>query len=78
MKIRVVSYDAYEEWYEEQMVEGKGKDISELTDADFMAIYERGGNWEFDSLKAFENEFNADGAYAPTPTSHIIHFFPNE
>lgn len=79
MKIRVISYDAYADWYEEQMVEGKGKGLSELTDDDFMAIYKRSGNkWEFNSLKEFADEFNADGAYAPTPTSHIIHFFPNE
>ena len=29
MKIRVVSYNAYEEWYEEKMVEGKGKALSD-------------------------------------------------
>ena len=37
-----------------------------------------GSDWEFNSLKEFENEFNADGNYAPMPSEHIIRFFPNE
>lgn len=79
MKIRVVSYNAYEEWYEEKMVEGKGKALSELTDKDFMEIYKKeGADWEFNSLEGFARVFNADGAYAPTPAYHVIRFFPNE
>ena len=79
MKVRVISYDSYEEWYEEKFREGEGKPISELTDKEFMDIYKRKGwRWEFDSLKDFADEFNSDGAYAPTPYSHIIRFFPDE
>ena len=78
MKIRVVNFDTYEECCEENLI-AEGKSLSELTDEEFMAIYKRSGNkWEFNSLKEFADEFNADGAYAPTPSSHIIHFFPNE
>lgn len=79
MKIRVISYNAYEDWYEEKFREGDGKPISELTDKEFMEIYnDEGRDWEFDSLQAFADEFNDDGAYAPTPSNHIIRFFPNE
>jgi len=79
MKIRVISYDSYEDWYEEKFREGDGKPISELTDKEFMEIYnDAGGDWEFNSLKEFADEFNDDGAYAPTPSEHIIRFFPNE
>lgn len=79
MKVRVISYDSYEDWYEEKFREGEGKPLSELTDEEFMEIYQRGGaDWEFNSLKEFADEFNADGPYAPTPSSHIIRFFPNE
>lgn len=79
MKVRVISYDAYEKWYEEKMIEGKGKGLSELTNKDFMEIYKReGADWEFNSLEGFAREFNDDGAYAPTPASHIIRFFPKE
>lgn len=79
MKIRVVSYNAYEEWHEEKMAEGKGKGLSELTDKDFMEIYKKNGtDWEFDSFRAFADEFNSDGPFAPTPYAHIIRFFPNE
>lgn len=76
MIVRVVSYAAYEEWYEEKCREGKGKSVTQLTDKDFMEIYNReGGDWEFDNITDFCDEFNTDGPYAPTPTSHIIHFF---
>ena len=79
MKVRVISYDSYEDWYEEKFREGEGKPLSELTDEEFMEIYQRSGtDWEFNSLKEFADEFNSDGAYAPTPSSHVIHFFPNE
>lgn len=79
MKVRVISYDSYENWYEEKFREGKGKPLSELTDEEFMEIYRRSGaDWEFNSLKEFADEFNADGPYAPTPSGHVIHFFPNE
>lgn len=78
MKVRVISYDSYEDWYEEKFKEGNGKDISELTDEEFMEIYNGAGEkWEF-SLEGFAREFNIDGPYAPTPSYHIIHFFPNE
>lgn len=79
MKIRVISYSTYEEWYEEQMIEGKQKNLSQLTDADFMHLYnQEDRDWEFDSIKEFVDEFNADGPYAPTPSNHIIRFFENE
>ena len=79
MKVRVISYDSYEDWYEEKFREGEGKPLSELTDEEFMEIYRRSGaDWEFNSLKEFADEFNSDGPYAPTPSGHIIHFFPNE
>lgn len=79
MVIRVVSYTAYEEWYEEKFVEDEGKSLTQLTDKEFMDIYNREGNdWEFSSIKDFCDEFNTDGPYAPTPSSHIIRFFPNE
>lgn len=79
MKIRVINYDTYEKWHEEQMVEGKGKDISDLTDDDFMLLYQRDkAHWSFDSLKEFADEFNSDGPFAPTPEHHVIRFFENE
>lgn len=81
MKVRVIRYDDYEEWYEEKFREGEGKGLTQLTDKDFMEIYNRfnkDSDWEFDSLQQFADEFNTDGAYAPTPSDHIIRFFPNE
>ena len=81
MKVRVITYDAYEEWYEEKFREGEGTGITQLTDKDFMEIYNRfndDADWEFDSLEQFANEFNEDGAFAPMPSEHIIRFFPNE
>ena len=79
MKVRVISYDSYEDWYEEKFREGEGKPLSELTDDEFMEIYQRSNTgWEFSSLKEFQDEFNNDGADAPTPNYHVIHFFPNE
>ena len=75
MVIRVINYSTYEEWYEEKFV----KSLTQLTDKEFMDIYNREGNdWEFSSIKDFCDEFNTDGPYAPTPSSHIIRFFPNE
>lgn len=51
MKIRVIDYSTYEEWYEEQMVEGKQKNLSQLTDADFMYLYnQEDRDWEFDEI----------------------------
>lgn len=79
MKIRVVNYTEYEKWYEEKFREGNVRPLSELTDDEFMEIYQQSGtDWEFNSFKEFADEFNADGPYAPTPSSHIIRFFPNE
>ena len=79
MKIRVVSNYWYEDWYEEKFREREGKPLSELTDEEFMEIYQRSDTvWEFDSLKEFADEFNYGGIYAPSPSHHIIHFFPNE
>ena len=79
MKIRVIDYSTYEEWYEEQMVEGKQKNLSQLTDADFMHLYnQEDRDWEFDSIKEFVDELNTDGPYAPMPSNHIIRFFENE
>ena len=71
MKVRVIRYDDYEEWYEEKFREGEGKGLTQLTDKDFMEIYNR-FNTDCDW------EFNTDGAYAPMPSDHIIRFFPNE
>ena len=77
MKIRVINYTEFENFCEDL-----GIDIfpvSQLTDEQFMNIYnDAGEDWEFDSLQAFADEFNTDGAYAPTPDSQIIRFFPNE
>jgi hypothetical protein len=79
MVIRVVNYSTYEEWYEEKFGEGEGKSLTQLTDKDFMELYNREETfWAFDNLKDFCDEFNTDGPYAPTPSSHIIRFFPNE
>lgn len=79
MVIRVISYTAYEVWYEEKLVEGEEKSLTQLTDKDFMEIYNReDADWEFSNIKDFCDEFNTDGPYAPTPSSHIIRFFPNE
>ena len=76
MVVRVITLNDFEDFCEDM-----GLDIyeDELTDEQFMNIYNDANNgWEFKSLREFENEFNADGAYAPTPNSHIIKFFPNE
>ena len=79
MKVRAITYYSYEHWYEEKFREGEGKPLFELADEEFMEIYRRSGaDWEFNSLKEFADEFNSDGPYAPTPSGHIIHFFPNE
>lgn len=77
MKIRVIDYSEFENFCEDL-----GIDIfpvSQITDEQFMNMYnDAGGDWEFNSLKEFADEFNDDGAYAPTPSEHIIRFFPNE
>ena len=81
MKVRVIKYSDYEEWYEEKFGEERGKIPTQLTDAEFMEIYNRFNDdcdWEFNSLQEFADEFNTDGAYAPMPSDHIIRFFPNE
>lgn len=76
MKIRVISFDEFEYFCEDM---GIDMDVDELTDEQFMNIYKDSNtDWEFDSFKEFEDEFNKDGANAPTPTWHIIRFFPNE
>lgn len=75
MKVRVIKFSDFEDYCEKN---GLDIGIHELTDNQFMEIYKEGGNWEFNSLEAFACEFNADGAYAPTPESHIIRFFPND
>ena len=76
MKIRVIDNSDWENYCEENNLE---MGVCQLTDKQFMEIYEEAGNdWEFDSLKEFENEFNEDGNYAPMPSEHIIRFFPNE
>ena len=73
MVVRVINFDAYEEWAEEN---GYERGANQLTDEQFMEIYEKeGGDWEFGSLADFADEFNTDGPYAPTPSSHIIRFF---
>lgn len=76
MKVRVISYDDYAEWVEEN----KGKGITKLTDVDFMDIYTKysDDSWEFNSLQEFADEFNTDGAYAPVPSDNLIRFFTNE
>lgn len=77
MKIRVIDYSEFENFCEDL-----GIDIflvSQLTDEQFMNIFnDTGSDWEFNSLQEFADEFNADGAFAPTPSEHIIRFFPNE
>ena len=79
MKVRVIDYSDYEEWYEEQLREGKDVPIEELTDEQFMHIYQLSHtDWEFKSLQEFTEEFNTDGPSAPMPSEHIIRFFPNE
>ena len=79
MKVRVIGYDIYAEWFGEKMQEGKGVAIEDLSDKDFMEIYKRQNNkWEFNSLKEFQDEFNLDGGYAPMPNDSIIRFFENE
>ena len=76
MKIRVITFGGFEDFCEDMGLEIP---ISQLTDEQFMNIYEEeGSDWEFNSLKAFADEFNDDGAYAPVPCEHIIRFFPNE
>ena len=72
MKIRVIDFDDWFDYATEH-------EIEEITDEAFMEVYDSTGtDWEFDSLDEFAREFNEDGNYAPTPTSHIIRFFPNE
>ena len=76
MKVRVISYDTWEEFCEKNNLE---MGVCQITDEQFMAMYEsEGADWEFDSLQEFADEFNTDGAYAPTPEGQIIRFFPNE
>ena len=76
MKVRVISLADCEVYCKDHGVEWI---FDVLTEEQFMAIYEyTSGDWEFLSLDAFADEFNADGAWAPTPTDHIIRFFPNE
>ena len=76
MKIRVIDYSEFENFCEDLGIE---MSVTQLTDEQFMNIYKDSNtDWEFNSLGEFENEFNEDGAYAPTPSNHIIRFFPNE
>ena len=76
MKIRVINSSTYDEFCEDR---GIDPNVWNITDEQFMECYEmEGGDWEFDSIKAFCDEFNSDGPYAPTSTDHIIRFFENE
>ena len=76
MKVRVITFDSYEEYCEENNLDIY---VTDLTDKQFMDIYEEEGKyWEFDSLEEFQTAFNTDDNSAPTPTYHIIRFFPNE
>lgn len=76
MKVRVITFNGFEEFRDKNELE---IGIHELTNEQFMEIYKKeGADWEFNSLEGFACEFNADGAYAPTPANHIIRFFPNE
>lgn len=75
MKVRVISFEDFKEHCEKNDLD---LDILELTDEQFMDIYNKSDVWEFDSLERFAYIFNLGGAYAPTPNSHIIRFFPNE
>ena len=76
MKVRVITFNGFEEFCDKNELE---IGIHELTNEQFMEIYKKeGADWEFNSLEGFACEFNADGAYAPTPANHIIRFFPNE
>ena len=76
MKIRVIDYSDWEQYCEDNGIE---QGVCQLTDEQFMEIYNSTEtDWEFDSLQEFADEFNTDGPYAPTPTNHVIKFFPNE
>ena len=76
MEIRVIDYYDWEEFCEKNGIE---QSVCQMTDEQFMQIYnETRTDWEFDNLQDFADEFNTDGCYAPTPTSHIIRFFTNE
>ena len=76
MKIRVIDYSDWDRYCEDNGIE---QGVCKLTDEQFMEIYNSTEtDWEFDSLQEFADEFNTDGPYAPTPTNHVIKFFPNE
>ena len=76
MKVRVIRFSDFEEFCDENGLE---IGINQLTDEQFMDIFnDTESDWVFDSLNDFAYEFNTDGAYAPTPSDHIIRFFPNE
>ena len=75
MKVRVINFEEFADYCDNNNLDVS---IHELTDEQFMEIYNKSNTWEFDSLEGFACEFNADGAYAPTPNGQIIRFFPNE
>ena len=78
MRVRVITLEAFDEYCERNSCDW---DFDRPTEEQFMQIYNASGDdggWEFDSLEEFECEFNEDGPYAPTPSNHIIMFFPNE
>ena len=70
MKIRVISYDSYEDWYEEKFREGDGKPISELTDKEFMEIYNDAGGDCPAGKEAAGNTLTADPEH-PAKTKPI-------
>ena len=77
MKIRVIPIEALENYCDALDIEMPA--VTNVSNDLFMAVYEgEGEDWEFDSIKAFANEFNSDGPYAPMPSTHIIKFFENE
>lgn len=76
MKVRVINFDDFAEYCDKNNLDIY---VTDITDEMFMEIYnEEDAYWEFDSLESFQTAFNTDDNSAPTPTSQIIRFFPNE
>ena len=76
MKVRVIDFTDFENYCEEHNLSIY---VTDITDEMFMEIYDEADiYWEFDSLESFQTAFNTDDNSAPTPTNHIIRFFPNE
>lgn len=74
MIVRVIRFSDYEEYCDNNNID---QPITAITDEQFMEIWNNSDNrdWEFSNPQDFADEFNTDGAYAPMPSEHIIHFF---